>query len=170
MDQRDRRLRSSSSDDLSDSSSASKPLDTESEARQDVFDSSGPAATAAAVLDPPPPPPPAAPPSQARSPWAGLALAYAIVAGGGVVFVALGAQAAGWGWTQFSLAYDSGYSPLLWPGISAAVACVVALACLPFWFMRRFPRLRGTGMAWTAAAAVAALLGLSRLIPVAAGG
>ncbi|ADD39748.1 S8 family serine peptidase [Stackebrandtia nassauensis] len=116
-----------------------------------------------------PPVPPPASPADSPPRWRGLALAYVIIAGVAVVGIALVALTGGWVADQLKLYMDETISRGSWPMLTLITAVVAALFCAPLPFLRRLPRVAAVGWAWLGGCAAMAVLGATRVVPVAAG-
>lgn len=101
--------------------------------------------------------------------WGPLALAYLIIAGLAIVVIGIAFHAGAWVATQIKLSQDVPIEALLWPGIAALCAAVIAIVCLPALLMRRYRTLHRTGLSWLYACLGAGLFGLTRVVPIADG-
>ena len=96
-------------------------------------------------------------------------MAYTIISGLVIVTVAAVSQVAGWAITQVQMLQAEPVSEGFWPGMTAVVAVVAALAAAPLLLARRHPRVSMVGVVWLVSALALGLLGVTRVVPIAAG-
>lgn len=116
-------------------------------------------------------PPPTATPENttgtSASPWPVILLIYSIVAGAGIIVAASISQIDGWETMQIMLYLAMPIPADHWPVLTGVLAGIAALLSFPLIVSRRFPRSVIVGSTWLIAAVALALLGLTRIIPIA---
>ncbi len=96
-------------------------------------------------------------------------MAYGIVAGLVIVCVAVVAEGLAWFAAQMLMMQAEEVAAWFWPMAMGVFAVGAAVLSIPLLLARRHVRLRAVGLAWLVAALATGALGLTRVVPIAAG-